>query len=616
MYSTRSPRSGLLFPLALLLGACGGSDGDSSPAPTPVEPTKLSIGGSISGLSGSIGLTLSAGSSQTQSFSGSSFQFSTTVSEGTSFSISISSQPDGQVCSISSASGTLSSANATAAAVSCSSVQSGLLLDSPVAGIGYRTETQSGVTDAMGYYRYLPGESVVFFIGDLAFPAVTATGLLTPEDIAADDATTTLNIARILQTLDDDQNPENGISLSDATKDAFKGSALDISSSAFATAVAGILTTLDNRTLVSESDALSHLQQSKRQQLLGSWLYKEGEGQRNVLTFIDSSHYILFHEHTDDGDQTAGSAELGNYQWDPDSGALSLSLIAESDNSGGLFDNGQHQAKTMTLGDTLTINFTEGSVELSRIDNGAHALSGTWRVWEDSDENLTLVVFLSDTDYALIHTNNLESYQGQQPQALSGEFGKYQFDGDKLSVTSVSVDSDGPGGLYDSDDSHTPDTVKLTNFGELWFFDSEGDERYSLPKVERFSAGLQDYDAAHPLGQVNLLRDPSRFEHSDIKEQAFELKFKLASGEFDTFTVYFGAEGDGFISQGDEPSLTISWEITMAGSVEIHYKDAAAVDFVLTLAPVQGSDNPALMSLTSSEGEDSLWLTTLVPSPI
>src|SRR5690606_24067988 len=77
-------------------------------------------------------------------------------------------------------------------------VQTGIFVDSPVAGIGYRTATQDGFTNELGEYNYLPGEKVTFFIGGLEFPEVTASGMVTPADIAADPAVRT-NILQILQ---------------------------------------------------------------------------------------------------------------------------------------------------------------------------------------------------------------------------------------------------------------------------------------------------------------------------------------------------------------------------------------------------------------------------------
>src|SRR5690606_26153021 len=95
--------------------------------------------------------------------------------------------------------------------------QTGVFVDSPVAGISYETKTQSGVTSAFGEYNYLPGEEVTFFIGDLKFPPVKASGIVTPADIANGKTTLQTNILQILQTLDADGDPSNGITIREAT---------------------------------------------------------------------------------------------------------------------------------------------------------------------------------------------------------------------------------------------------------------------------------------------------------------------------------------------------------------------------------------------------------------
>ncbi|MEZ5651244.1 MAG: PKD domain-containing protein [Burkholderiaceae bacterium] len=99
------------------------------------------------------------------------------------------------------------------------SALTGVLVDSPVAGIGYRTATRSGTTDANGLYRYLPGETVTFFVGDVTLPPVPATGTVTPFTLADSSDSNdriALNIATFLQSLDADANPANGISIPSA----------------------------------------------------------------------------------------------------------------------------------------------------------------------------------------------------------------------------------------------------------------------------------------------------------------------------------------------------------------------------------------------------------------
>jgi uncharacterized protein len=91
----------------------------------------------------------------------------------------------------------------------------------PVAGLRFETPTCAGVTDAGGLFRYRDGEVVTFSVGALVVGAAGGAERLTVADIVArvggnpgklaDPGLT--NIARFLQTLDTDGNPDNGITL-------------------------------------------------------------------------------------------------------------------------------------------------------------------------------------------------------------------------------------------------------------------------------------------------------------------------------------------------------------------------------------------------------------------
>jgi len=92
--------------------------------------------------------------------------------------------------------------------------RTGVLIDSAVAGISYKTASFSGTTGANGEFNYLAGETVTFSIGALTLPVVNADAMITPVDMGAGaqpGQTVVTNIARLLQSLDADGNPDNGI---------------------------------------------------------------------------------------------------------------------------------------------------------------------------------------------------------------------------------------------------------------------------------------------------------------------------------------------------------------------------------------------------------------------
>lgn len=134
----------------------------------------------------------------------------------------------------------------------------GVFVDAPVGGVSYQTETKTGVTNSVGEFEFLPGETVVFSIGDIVFPAVLAKGVLSPLDLAGTtdiNHRIVVNIARLLQSLDTDGNPDNGITI-DAEGIVTSDLNFDADPNVFADEVVDEM----DLALISESEALAHLQ--------------------------------------------------------------------------------------------------------------------------------------------------------------------------------------------------------------------------------------------------------------------------------------------------------------------------------------------------------------------
>lgn len=103
--------------------------------------------------------------------------------------------------------------------------QTGVFLDSAVEGVGYRTESGAGLTDSQGRFRYRAGESVTFSIGNTTLGTASASPVVTPLNFAPDGTVETdprvANVLVLLQSLDDDANPRNGIRITSATRTSF-----------------------------------------------------------------------------------------------------------------------------------------------------------------------------------------------------------------------------------------------------------------------------------------------------------------------------------------------------------------------------------------------------------
>jgi hypothetical protein len=134
---------------------------------------------------------------------------------------------------------------------------SGVLLAGRVSGVEYATATRSGKTDATGTFRFLPGETVTFSIGQVELGRVPATATITPFSLAGTSAPTTeralrgeldratrvatafgraINIERLLMALDVDNDPANGLSVGDQADALAPGELdLDVTVAQFAT---------------------------------------------------------------------------------------------------------------------------------------------------------------------------------------------------------------------------------------------------------------------------------------------------------------------------------------------------------------------------------------------
>lgn len=96
-----------------------------------------------------------------------------------------------------------------------SNMSQGVFVDAPVEGLSYVTSSGvTGSTDATGGFRYFEGDTITFSVGGLTFPPVTAGATLSPVDIvkaSSPDHPGAVAIARVLQSVDADGDPENGI---------------------------------------------------------------------------------------------------------------------------------------------------------------------------------------------------------------------------------------------------------------------------------------------------------------------------------------------------------------------------------------------------------------------
>lgn len=110
-------------------------------------------------------------------------------------------------------------------AVSSNPRPTGVFVDAPVAGLDYTQGEITGVTDEFGAFVYEPdGGPITFSVGPIQIGQAVPDGRITPEDLSVDAVPVNpVNVARFLQSLDADRDPDNGIDVGAAAE--FLGSA-------------------------------------------------------------------------------------------------------------------------------------------------------------------------------------------------------------------------------------------------------------------------------------------------------------------------------------------------------------------------------------------------------
>lgn len=134
----------------------------------------------------------------------------------------------------------------------------GQFIDSSVEGLDYNCSSgTNGITDSFGNYTCKVGDNVTFTINGFLLGSTTVQNVITPRTFYNDDNTSAVNMAQLLQTLDSDNNPNNGIKIdqNDAAVKALKDVNISFNQADFDSAIV----TYIGKTLVSEQNATKHM---------------------------------------------------------------------------------------------------------------------------------------------------------------------------------------------------------------------------------------------------------------------------------------------------------------------------------------------------------------------
>lgn len=363
----------------------------------------------------------------------------------------------------------------------------GVFSDSPVQGISYlRNGAASGSTDILGQFRYKAGETLEFRIGKLVLGRVTGSGnamTVTPLQLAQTLATATqrtnrvTNLLLLLQSLDDDGDPANGIRIPAAAIAALDTDAevatldLDAAPAVFLAdpdldVIVAAINAADPAPLAAKpatvAAALDHFRAQFLSRLSGSWL---GSIDSNAVAFRFRGNTYLMGEVGATGSGGRSGLELGSIDWDAATGYVTVaSPTQDSNGSWGLsYISDLPLPQRVQLGvdgDELVVterNATTGaalsSFRIPRHYDSSSRLAGTWAKGSASSLNALHLFMRPDGLLMAVNPAADKTLLGRTAAgcAQAGvEFGNYNLGSGFLVFSNIGLyDSDGCGGLHD-----------------------------------------------------------------------------------------------------------------------------------------------------------------------
>lgn len=251
-------------------------------------------------------------------------------------------------------------------------------VDSIVVGLDYRCGAAGEIqqTNANGEFTCKAGQTVFFSVGEVALGSFVVQGgtqVVTPKDIVeADTAGSKVEaIAVLLQTLDDDNNPDNGIHLDQDEIDAVN--AIDRDLIPFPGLSAGGLQVGNflgnaNPMVVSTAEALTHLDASAKKLLAGVY---RGSVSDDVGELPNSELVFLVNR---DG-------EVQGFSFDEFNGVLFINDTRSSIQSDGSFSANNCVIEASALASVAT-----GCIKLGAdivLTEGALSGNGLTASWDD-----------------------------------------------------------------------------------------------------------------------------------------------------------------------------------------------------------------------------------------
>lgn len=445
----------------------------------------------------------------------------------------------------------------------------GTLTDSPIGGVSYRTSSGiTGLTDASGHFRYNPGDTVTFKIGELTLGAVTASGsnaTITPLQIAqalggseAEQANRVSNLLVLLQSLDSDGDASNGLSIPAAAGTALNTATagtlnLVADPAVFAASIGGVVSSAGGE-LVDAEDALAHFKEQFFKDLAGVHFFSDSSSGEVIAFRVNADGSYLMGEVAEEDDAGQPGIERGRIDWNPATGEIEASIGQDTNGEWGLSHIINERLFFSLQGGNLHIVVKpEGEAQeelvFSRINAGS-GTAGTWILDEEAASNSNA---LGRQQFIFYRAGNIDYYLmldpvGDEECGSAGlELGRYTLSGGVFTASQIVEDSNGCAGLHD-DGSYSQFTNVVVGSETISL--QEGEDTFTLRRItstpDLAFIGTAQASNSAPVGEVHEqgLDVFCGHEYEDGETLPIEVTLNAAAGTFQLR--WIGGEADDY----------------------------------------------------------------------
>ena len=409
----------------------------------------------------------------------------------------------------------------------------GILTDAAISGVNYSTSSKkAGITDENGRYNYDHGDTVEFMLGSLSLGKVKATAIVTPINLAGDSLPRLQNLLVLLQSLDSDNEPGNGITIPAAAAAAV-GADINLDSDPSEFAVSSALQSVRQKggivgEIKSPGEANAHfLSQGISLMSTDIWVKFDDTTATLIRTSVDNDGEYLFGEAVADDpcdiNLVCGSKPVSTAGVEygvavlPQFNLRGFKVVGEpvidTNLQGGLshlrpnlriYTDGSelittdivvaprkvekssvfgelfHIAKPLKLSSSKEKNkMIVKEVRFSKMENDGSGIIGAW-VIDKTKINTQTLLFFSNGNYFMVDPiGDLDRDCGEP----GVEFSSYTYDATtkKLNLKGFTYDTNGCAGFSDND----PTTFSIDTDGNMATLKTKNNSSYILHRVSR-----------------------------------------------------------------------------------------------------------------------------------